>query len=178
MACNRKDFRKKIDEIIKLDKKDKEKLKDFSEIYNRDKSHEAVEGFLQELDDMKNKEKFFAALSHFPEEQKSWFFFDDNKWSDDSRNKFKNQFGKDNLKKLEDKISDLKTDLNKQNNLKNNKEMEKNRELEKLKTDQKATLNFYLEEADTEPFLTTEVTIPFPFQPELPAVITTPPPAP
>jgi hypothetical protein len=68
--------------------------------------------------------------------------------------------------------------LNKQNNLKNNKEMEKNRELEKLKTDQKATLNFYLEEADTEPFLTTEVTIPFPFQPELPAVITTPPPAP
>jgi hypothetical protein len=56
--------------------------------------------------------------------------------------------------------------------------MEKNRELEKLKTDQKATLNFYLEEADTEPFLTTEVTIPFPFQPELPAVITTPPPAP
>jgi hypothetical protein len=173
------DFRKKIDETIKkLDEKNKGNLQDFKEIFNRDKSHKTVEGFLEEYSEVNNKDKFLISLSHLPEEQKSWFFFDDKKWSDDSRNKFKNQFGKDNLKKLEDKISDLKTDLNKQNNLKNNKEMEKNRELEKLKTDQKATLNFYLEEADTEPFLTTEVTIPFPFQPELPAVITTPPPAP
>jgi hypothetical protein len=50
--------------------------------------------------------------------------------------------------------------------------------LEKLKTDQKATLNFYLDDADTEPFLTTEVTIPFRPQHEPPAVITKPPPPP
>jgi hypothetical protein len=38
--------------------------------------------------------------------------------------------------------------------------------LEKLKNEQKATLNFYLEESDPNPFLTTEVTIPFRPQPE------------
>lgn len=47
--------------------------------------------------------------------------------------------------------------------------------LENLKSDQKATLNFYLEEADIEPFLTTKITIPFPTQPSNPAVITKPP---
>lgn len=173
-----KEFTQKIDKILselyKKDKKNKDNLNDFTHIFKADISNKTVEGFLKVYSEMKNKEKFYTSISYLPEEQKRWFFFDGNDWSNDSQNKFKNQFETDNLKKLNDDISKLEADLNKQNNLKNKKEMEKNRELENLKTEQKATLNFYLDEADPEPFLSTEVTIPFPSQPE-PSVNTTHP---
>ena len=170
------DFKNKIDKEID-NHHEKNKLENFKQIFKRSKSLETPEGFIEEYNGVKEKEKVLAALSHFPEQQKKWFFFDGNEWSKESQEKFLKQFNKTDFdtinKDIENKNNQIKVLETTNKNL-----QQKIAKLEELQTAQKATLNFYLEESDADPFLTTEVTIPFRPQHEAPGVFTKPPPSP
>ncbi len=106
-------------------------------------------------------------------EVKKWLFFEKDEWSQESQKFFKEQFDQELFKKLQANITNLN---NKISEKKNNKILEqKASRLNGMKSSTTATLHFYLEESDPEPFLTTEVTIPFPSEF---AVIPSPTPAP
>ena len=165
------DFRKLIDKAINANTEKKD-FKEFTNIFNQSESHNKVESFLRKYSEIQNKEKFTDALSNFPEEQRNWFFFDGKEWSKESQEKFLKQFDKEKYNIIKTEIENLQKQIKAQNDTKERLKQEEVN-LEKLKTDQKATLNFYLEETDTEPFLTTEVTIPF--ASEKPTDASTPP---
>jgi hypothetical protein len=141
---------------------EKNKSRDPNSIFFRQDSKNSPSGLINEYSKSEKKEKFIEQLSNLDNETKQWFFFLEKEWSDESRDKFYKQFDKNSYigqKKIKE---DLETEKkNRENDLSKsiaNKEIT----IKNLKSPQKATLNFYLEEFDLEPFLTTEVTIPFP----------------
>ena len=169
-----------VDEVKKKIKEAEQKKLDVTQfkqvfLYN---GAQKVQDFLNSYSNLKQNEKFITSLSKLSEidpEVKKWFFFNGKEWS---LNQFEEQFDKQKYNSKKQDIENIDKEI-KNLVVTNNGLLQEIANLEKLKKEQKATLNFYLEE-DTEPFLTTDVTIPFRPQPEPPLVITekTPPPSP
>jgi hypothetical protein len=155
-----KKFRQEVEKRFATVEKNKSRYPD--SIYFRQESKNSPLGLINEFSKSENKEKFIEQISNLDDETKQWFFFKEKEWSEESRKNFNNQFNiksyqemEKNKKKLEIEKTKIESELAKAI-------ADKDNSIQKLKSPQKATLNFYLEESDPEPFLTTEVTIPFP----------------
>jgi hypothetical protein len=155
---------------IAIAKKAKIDVKDFEDVFLHNGARK-IEDILNKYNEINDKNKFSSSLLRIDNDLKKWLFFDEEIWSEKSRENFKNQFNKDLFEKLNKEISNFEKDLEA---IEKDKSMSERRSLlASRKSPQKATLNFYLEESDPDPFLTTEVTIPFPA--DSPTVVTTPP---
>jgi hypothetical protein len=164
------EFVKATKDKIDSAKNAKVDVRDFQEAFLHNGARK-IDDFLNKYKEINDKSQFSASLLRVDDDLKKWFFFDEETWSEKSRENFKNQFNKDLFAKLNNEISSLEI---KREDMEKDKTLGERRNLlASRKSPQKATLNFYLEESDTEPFLTTEVTIPFPA--DSPTVVTTPP---
>jgi hypothetical protein len=167
------EFAKSVKEKIAKAEKDKLEVKQFKEVFLNNGAKK-IEDFLSKYSEINQKDQFFNSLSKMDDELKKWFFFEKDKWTEGSQKAFKQQFDEKLFKENKVKIADLKNQIA---DLNNNTSLEKRvARLNDIKSSIKATLNFYLEEADPLPFLTTVVTIPF--SSDRPADANTPSPQP
>jgi hypothetical protein len=156
--ANWEEFAKAIKEKIAKAEKEKLEVKTFKEVFLNNGAKK-IDDFLSKYADLKQKDQFLKSLSRMDAEVKKWFFFEKDNWSEESQKSFKEQFDHESFKKLHGDIANLERQIS---GLKDNKSLEERRsQLSAVKSSIKANLNFYLEEADTDPFLTTEVTIPY-----------------